>query len=108
MLAHLQLARGHRTEEVLLEGDIDACLGQRGVVVALEGVEVLGVDLGAAVAAVEVALEEDADLGDGDEACGGDLEGTDDILAAVGAQHAQGQLAAGEDDGLGQVLEHEA
>ncbi len=108
VLAHLQRLGGHGLEEAFLEGDVDAGLGQGRVVVGLEGVEVLGVDFGAAVAAVEVALEEDADLGDGDQPGGGYLEGADDVLAAVGAQHAQRQLAAGEDDGLAEVLEHEA
>ena len=107
-LAHLQWLGGHGQEEVLPKGDVDACYGQRRVVVGLKGVEILGAELRAAVAAVEVVLKEYAHLWDDGLPPRGYLKCADDVLAAVGTEHAQRQLAAGEDDGFGEVLEHEA
>ena len=92
-------------------GDIDADLGQRGVVLRAEGVEGLGAAFRGAVGAEKAVLEVERHLGDQRSAVAagsGDLDGRDEVLAAVGAQHADGDLASGEDHGLGEVLEHEA
>ena len=92
-------------------GDVDADLGQRGVVVGAECVEVLGAALGGAVGAEQAVLEVERHLGhDGPPLVpgSGDLDGRDEVLASVGAQHADRNLAAGEDDGLGEVLEQKA
>ena len=90
----------------------DSHLGQRGVVGARKGAEVVGVELGGAVAAHQLVLEEDAHLGDHGVplfVCrGGYLDGGDEVLAPVGPEHPYGELAAGEDHAFLEVPEHEA
>ncbi len=93
---------------VLFETEVDAGFGQRGVVETVEGVEVLGAEFGAAVAAIEVVFEEDAHFRYVAVEAGGHFYGADDIFAAVATQHSQRQLAAGEHDGFAQIVEHKA
>lgn len=99
-------------DEVLVVADVDACLCQWGIVERAEGVEVLRIDFGGAVAAHQFVFEKDAHFGDDGQAVGtlggGNLDGGDEVLLAIGAQGADGELRAGEDDGFGKVLEHEA
>ena len=94
-----------------IEIDVHAHVGQIGVVVGAEGVEVLGIDFGGAVASQQLVLEQDAHLGHHGAAVGafghGDFDGRDEVFLAVGAQHADGELAAGEDDRLGEIFEGE-
>ena len=86
-------------------------MGQRGIVVGTESVEVVGIDLAGAVAAQQVVFEKDTHLGyDGLSVLlgGSYLDGGDEVLLAIGAQHADRELRAGQDDGFAQVFEHEA
>ncbi len=88
-----------------------AYFGQRGVVAALEGVEVVGAALGGAVATPQEVLEQNGYLAyhRQAEAVGGGcyLQGGDEILLTVGADFAYWQLRAGDNHRLAQVFEHE-
>lgn len=99
-------------DEVLVVADVDADLGEWGIIERAECVEVFGVDFGGAVAAHQFVLEEDADFGDDGGAVGmfsgGYLDGGDEVFLSVGAEHTDGELRTGQDDGLCQVFEHEA
>ena len=109
--AHLEGARRHRAQGVGVVLDVEADLGELGIVEALEGVEVVGAHLGGAVATPQVVLEEDGDFLDAGATLlidgGGDLEGGDKVFLAVGAHLTDGQLRTGDDDGFAQVLKHE-
>lgn len=91
--------------------DGDAGVGQHGIIVGAESVEVVGADFAGTIAPEQVVFEEDAYFGyDGLVVFfgGGYLDGGDEVFFSVGAEHADGQLRAGQDDGLAQVFEHEA
>ena len=101
----------HAPEGVGAEMDGEADFGERGVIVALEGVEVVGAHLGGAVAAPEIVLKEDShllhhrfavDRVDGS----GDLEGCDEVFLAVGAHLADGELRTGDYHRFAQVFKH--
>ncbi len=85
--------------------------GQFGVVVALEGIEIVGALLGGAVATPQIVLEQDGHLlhhritVEGGR--GGYLQGGDEILLSVGAHLAYRQLWAGDDHRLVKVGQHE-
>ena len=84
---------------------------QRGVVVGVERVEIVGARLARPVPAHQVVFEEDADLLDEGKitlARGGYLDRRQEVLLPIRAEHPQWQLRAGQDDGLTQILEHEA
>ena len=87
----------------------DAC--ERRVVVALEGVEVVGAYLGGAVAAPQIVLEEYGHLlylgllvgADG----GRYLHGGDEVFLAVGPHFAYRKLRACDNHRFAQIVEHE-
>ena len=112
-VVRLERPRGVGTADAFrFELDVDAAMSQAGVVERLEGVELLRVDFGGAVAAHQVPFEIDAHFGHGGAAvgilCGCDFDGRDEVLLPVRAEHAHGELRAGKDDRFAQVLEHEA
>ena len=90
--------------------DAQTYLCQRRIVVALEGIEVVGAHLCRAVAAPEIVLEEYGHLLN-HRACavsgGGNLYGRNQVLLAVGANLADGELRAGDYHRFGQIDEHE-
>ena len=89
--------------------ETDFC--QWRIVVALEGIEVVGTHLGASVSAPQVVLEENSHLLHHRVAVlvarSSHLEGGDKIFLTVGAHLADRKLRTGDDDRLVQVFEHE-
>ena len=107
LLPHLQRPLRLRHDEVFLICHRDSYLGQRWVVVRLEGVEVLCAYLRAAVAAIQAVLEEHTHLWYHQLLARHNLQRADDVLTSVAAQHAERQLASRKHHRLAQVLEHE-
>ena len=99
-------------DQVGLVGDVYAGLGQGGIVVAVEGREMLGVALGCAVGAEEAVLEVDRYLRHHGIALfvllGRYLDSRQQVLTRIATQYAYGQLATREHHRFAQVLQHEA
>ncbi len=102
----------HPPERFVVKLYRKADFGQRRIIVAFEGVEIVGAHLRGPVSAPQIVLEEDGNLlhhrlaVDG-VALGGNLKGCDKILLAVGAHLAYGELGAGDNHRLVEMLEHE-
>ena len=107
---HLQLLEVGLHDTFLIIFDMNAHVGEAGIVGRDESIEVLGVELGGTVAAQQLVLEEDAHLGDEWGVVvlgGGNLDGGEEVLTTVATYHAHRQLRAGQHDRLVQVFEHE-
>ena len=77
-------------------GDVDARIGQMGIVERFEGIELVGTLLGGAIATQQRTIEIDTDFRN---ACmtlfifgGSNLDAGNQVLFAVGAQLFDGQL----------------
>lgn len=76
--------------------NVDAHFDQGWQVGAVKGIEVDGVDLGGAVAAVELIAKVQTDLGDDKVACDG--EGTQEVVDGIVPDLCDGYLRACDDD----------
>ncbi len=89
----------------------ESYFGQRGIVVALECIEIVGATLGGAVSTPEIVLEKDRYLADGGNpggiAVGSYLQGRDQVFLSVSTHFADRELRACDYYRFRQVLEHE-
>lgn len=76
--------------------NVDAHLDQGRQVWAVKGIEVDGVDLGGAVAAVELVAKVQTDLGDDKVACDG--EGAEEVVDSIVPDFCDGYLRTCDDD----------
>ena len=93
-----------------MEMNAEAYAGKVGIIVALEGVEMVGAHLCAAVAAPQIVFKQYRHFLHHRVAVlvagGGYLKCCDEVFFSVGTHFADWKLGAGDDDGLVQVLEH--
>ena len=84
---------------------------QLRIVVALEGIEVVGTHFGRAVSAPQIVLEQDSYFPDHRrpvKSSGGcNLQGGYEVFFSVGAHFSDGELRAGDNDRLVEIAEHE-
>ena len=75
---------------------LNTSVRQMGIVVRLEGAELVGADLARTVATHQIVLEEEGDFGHPRATCFvascGYLDGGDEVLLAIGAELTHGEL----------------